>query len=99
MAERNTKSRFEANATDSNPVLTPRQWLERFRRFSKREHKIDIAPLLKVEDFTQYGWTEKEQAIEEDKIWGVGPEAYYQITRTENKTGTDSKKFKNLGVY
>ena len=37
MAERNTVPNLEAKATDGNPVFTPKQWLERFRQFCKRE--------------------------------------------------------------
>ena len=96
MAERNTVPNLEAEATDGNPVFTPEQWLERFRQFCKREHKIDIAPLLKGEEFTEANWTGKEQAVQEDFIWGVGPEALYQITRAENKTEPDSIKIKDL---
>ena len=55
MAERNTVPNLEAKATDGNPVFTPKQWLERFRQFCKREHKIDIAPLLKGEEITDTG--------------------------------------------
>ena len=43
-----------ARSVNSN---TPRQWLERFRQFTKREHKIDITPLIKGEDITEAGWT------------------------------------------
>ena len=96
MAERNTVPNLEAKATEGNPVFTPKQWLERFRQFCKREHKIDIAPLLKGEEITDTGWTGKEQAIQEDFIWGVGPEALYQITRAEYKTEPDSIKIKDL---
>ena len=35
-------------------------------------------------------WSGKEQTIQEDFIWGVGPEALYQITRAEYKTEPDS---------
>ena len=69
MAERNIVPSLEAKATDGNPAFTPRQWLERFRQFSKQEHKIDITSLIK-------GWTGKERAIQ-DFIWGVGLEALY----------------------
>ena len=47
MAEKNTVPNLEAKASDGNPIFTPRQWLERFRQFTKREHKIDITPLVK----------------------------------------------------
>ena len=76
MAERNTVPNLEAKATDGNPVFTPRQWLERFRQFCKREHKIDITPLMKGEDITN--WSGKEQTtvkedVQEDFKWGSGP--------------------------
>ena len=63
MAERNMVLSAEAKATDGYSVLTPRQWLERFRQFSKREHKIDIATWIKGEKVTQNGWAKKEQEI------------------------------------
>ena len=96
MVEKNTVPNLETKATDGNPVFTPRQWLERFKQFTKREHKIDITPLLKGEDITDSGWGAKEQAIQEDFIWGMGPEAFFQITRAEYKTDPDSIKIKDL---
>ena len=96
MAEKIAVPNLEAKAADGNPVFTPKQWLERFRQFTKREHKIDITPLIKREDVTETGWTGKEKAIQEDFIWGVGPEALYQITRAEYKTDPDSIKIKDL---
>ena len=47
MTEKNTVPNLEAKALDGNAKFTTKQWLERFRQFAKREHKIDIAPLLK----------------------------------------------------
>ena len=96
MAEKNAVPNLEAKATDGNPVFTPRQWLERFRQFCKREHKMDITPLVKRENMTDSGWSAKEQAIQEDFLWGVGPEALYQITRAEYKTEPDCIKVKDL---
>ena len=96
MAEKNTVPNLETKASDGNPVSTPRQWLDRFKHFTKREHKIDITPLLKGEDITNSGWGGKEQAIQEDFIWGMGPEALFQITRAEYKTDPDSIKIKDL---
>ena len=95
MAEKNIVPNLEARATDGNTVFTPRQLLERFRQFCKREHKIDIAPLLKGEDITDTGWTGKEQIIQED-FRGVRPEELYQITKAEYKTEPDSIKVKDL---
>ena len=39
---------LEARATDGNPVFTPGQWLEGFKQFTLREHKLDI-PLYRKE--------------------------------------------------
>ena len=81
MTEKNTVPNLEARVSDGNAIFTPRQWLERFRQFTKREHKIDNAQLIKGEDITE--WIGKERLIQEDFICGVGPEALYQITRAE----------------
>ena len=94
MAERNIVPNLEAKATDENQVFAQRQWRERFRQFCKREHKIDITPLLKGEEITN--WSGKEQTVQEDFIWGVGPEALYRITRAEYKTEPDSIKIPDL---
>ena len=92
MTEKNTVPSLEARASEGYAIFTPRQWLKRFRQFIKREHKIDIAPLIKGEDITE--WTGKEQLIQEDFFRGVGPEALYQITRAEYKTKPDSIKIR-----
>ena len=95
MAEKNIVPNLETRATCGIPAFTSRQWLEIFRQFCKREHKIDIAPLLKGEDVIETGWTGKEQTVQ-DFLWGVGPEALYQITRAEYKTEPKSIKVKDL---
>ena len=63
MAEKNKVPNLEARATDGNPVFTPRQRLERFRQFCIREHKIDIAPLLKGEDVTDKYKSERLNSV------------------------------------
>ena len=60
------------------------------------EHNFEITPLLKGEDITDTKWTGKEAAIRDDFIWGVAPEALYQITRAEYKTEPDNIKIKDL---
>ena len=60
MVEKIVVPNLEAKAADENPVFTPKEWLERFRQFTKREHKIDITPLIKGEDVTETGWTGKK---------------------------------------
>ena len=56
----------------------------------------EITPLRKGENVTETGWTEKEKLIQEDFIWGVGPETLCQITRAEYKTDPDSINIKEL---
>ena len=63
MTEKNIEPNLKAKASDGNPIFPPRQWLERFRQFTKREHKSDITPLLKEEDITDTEWTGKETAV------------------------------------
>ena len=53
MTEKNSVPNLEARASDGYAIFTPRQWLELFRQFTKREHRIDIAPLIKREDITE----------------------------------------------
>ena len=76
-----------AKASDRNPVFTPRQWLERFKQFVKRGHKIDKTPLLKGEEVPQSRLTGKELQYENISFRGGGlNEAVYQTTRAEYKT-------------
>ena len=85
-----------AATSDGKSIFTPKQWLERFRQYTKRNYKIDIAELIRGADITQNGWTEKENEIQEDFIWGIGPEALHQMTRAEYKTDPDKTKIKDL---
>ena len=86
---------FEATS-DGKRIFTPKQWLERFRQYTKRKYKMDITELIRGAEMTQNGWTGKEAEIQEDFIWGVGPEALYQMTRAEYKTEPDNIAVKDL---
>ena len=57
--KKNAVPNLEAKALDGNPVFTPRQWLERFEQFTKREYSEAITPVLKGEDTTDSKWTGK----------------------------------------
>ena len=87
-ATQNEVPNFEAT-TDRKEIFTPKQWLERFRQYTKRKHKIDIAEIIRGADMTQNDLAKKETQIQEDFIWGIGPEALYQMTRAELKTELD----------
>ena len=86
---------FEAT-TDGKKIFTPKQWLERFRQYTKRKYKMDIAELIRGEEMTQNEWATKENQIQDDFIWGIGPEALYQLTRAEYKTDPDKIAIKDL---
>ena len=86
---------FEAT-TDGKKIFTPKQWLERFRQYTKRKYKMDIAELIRGEEMTQNEWATKENQIQDNFIWGIGPEALYQMTRAEYKTDPDKIAIKDL---
>ena len=46
---------FEAT-TDGKKIFTPKQRLERFREYTKRKYKMDIAELVQGEEMTQADW-------------------------------------------
>ena len=64
---------FEAT-TDGKKIFTPKQWLERFRQYTKRKYKMDIAELIRGEEITQADWATKENQIQDDFVWGIGIE-------------------------
>ena len=86
---------FEAT-TDGKKIFTPKQWLERFRQYTKRKYKMDIAELIRGEDLTQTDWATKENQVQDNFIWGIGPEALYQMTRAEYKTEPEKIAIKEL---
>ena len=86
---------FEATS-DGKRIYTPKQWLERFRQYTRSKHKIDITELLCEAEMTQNGWTGKETEIQGDFKWGIDPKALYQMTRAVYKTEPDSISVKDL---
>ena len=86
---------FEAT-TDGKKILTPKQWLERFRHYTKRKDKMDIAELIQGEKMMQNEGATKENQLQDDFVWGIGPEALYQMTRAEYKTDPGKIAIKDL---
>ena len=62
-----------------------------------QDRQIDLAELIRGADVTQNGWTKRENEIQQEFIWGIGPEAFYQRTWdvAENSVGPDSQKPKH----
>ena len=53
---------FEAT-TDVKKIFTPKQWLERFRQYTKQKYKTDIAELIRGKEMTQANWATRENQI------------------------------------
>ena len=51
---------FEATS-DGKRIFTPKQWLERFRQYTKRKHKMDITELIRGVEISQTGWSGKNR--------------------------------------
>ena len=45
---------------------------------------------------TQTDWATKESQIQENFVWGIGPEALYQMTRAEYKNEPEKMAIKDL---
>ena len=86
---------FEAT-TDGKKIFTPKQWLERFRQYTIRKYKMDIAELIRGEKITQNDLATKENQMRDNFVCGIGPEALYQMTRAEYKTEPDKIAIKGL---
>ena len=86
---------FEAT-TDGKKIFTPKQCLERLRQYTKRKYKMDIAELIRGAEMTQADWATNGNQIQDDFVWGIGPEALYQMTRAEYKTEPDKIAIKDL---
>ena len=56
---KNEVPNFEATS-DGKKIFTPKQWLETFRQYAKRKHKMDITELIRGAEMTQTGWSGKE---------------------------------------
>ena len=56
---------------------------------------MDIMKLIRGTEMTQIGWSGKNR-ITKNFIWGIGPEALYQMTRAAYTTELDKTAIKNL---
>ena len=66
---------FEATS-DGKKIFNPKQWLERFRKYTKRKHKMDITELIPGIEITPTGWSGKNVKNQEDYIRGSVPKHY-----------------------
>ena len=57
---------------------------------------MDIAVLIRGEDMSQNDWATKENQIQDAFVWGIDPDALYQMTRAEYKTEPDKIAIKDL---
>ena len=82
--------------TDRKKIFTPKQWLERFRQYTKQKFKMDMTELIRGEEMTQNDRATRENQIQDDFVWRIGPEVLYQMTRTKYKTEPDKIAIKEL---
>ena len=82
---------------DEKNLYTPKKWTERFRRYTKRIHNIDIKQIL-MDDTVPTGdpWDTKEPEKRQDFIWGAGQSAIEIITKGEFNTNPDTIKTDKL---
>ena len=74
-----------------------RQWIDRFKQYTKRKYEIDIGPLIKEENMPGTDeWNSKQEKIQQDFLWALGTEATQQITRSEYRTKSDNIKIDKL---
>ena len=57
---------------------------------------MDIAELICGEEMTQNDSATKENQIQDDFVWHIGPEALYQMTGAEYKIEPDKTAIKDL---
>ena len=61
------KPNFE-DTSDGKRIFTPKQWLERFRQYTKGIYIMYIPELKRGAEMTQNSWTDKEVEIQEEFI-------------------------------
>ena len=66
---------FEATS-DGKRIFTPKQWLERFRQYTKRKHKMDITELIRGAEMTQTGWSGKKPKSKKTSYGELAPKHY-----------------------
>ena len=57
---------------------------------------MDIAELIRSEETNHTDRATKENQIQEDFVWFIGPKALYQMTEAENETDPDKKSKKRF---
>ena len=88
---------LDEKGLDGKKICNNRQWLDRFKQNTKRKYEIDIGPLIKKETMTGTDeWNTKEEKMQQDFLWALGPEATHQKTKPEYRTDPDNIKIDNL---
>ena len=71
---------------DGRCFFTYRSKLDKFKQKTKWKYEIDVGPLIKEETITGTGRKTKEDTIQQDFLWALGPKSLHQITSSENRT-------------
>ena len=51
---------------DGKRIFNYRQWLERFKQYTRRKYNIGIGPLIKYETIIEIEWSTKEEMIQQE---------------------------------
>ena len=88
---------LDEKGLDGRRVYNYRQWIDRFKQYTKRKYDIDIGPLIKEKNRTgTYEWNTEQEKIQKDFLWALGPETTHQKTTSEYLTDPDNIKIDKL---
>ena len=70
---------LEEEGLDGKRIYNHRQGLDRYKQYTKRKYQIDIGLLIKEETMNGTERNTKEEKIQQDFLWALGPKATHQI--------------------
>ena len=86
---------LDEKGLDGERIHNYRQWIDRFKQYTKSKYEIDIGPLIKEYMTGTDERNTKQEKIQQDFLWALGPEATHQITRSEYRSDPDNIKRNN----
>ena len=68
--------------------------------YTKRNYEIDVGPLIEEETKNGTEWNNKQEKVQQDFLWALGPNATHEITRFGYRTDPDNfKKDEKQSIY
>ena len=88
---------LDKKGPDRKKFYTYRQWLDRYKQYTKRKYEMKIGPLITTETMTGTDeWNTKEKNMQQDVSRAIGPQAMHQITRSEYRKDRENTKIDKL---